>query len=687
MNGASDDDIQQRLERLQAKMQRLKDAKSHQPQALQHTLYAAEMDSPESRVEAIRKRLHELKQRARISTENKPMSSLEERLKKAQARLTEMKSRYDGATVPTTPDVATSAYQPPFHPPSYHPAYPAANHAQSYSWPQQQPSAADLRMVRLEQQIRQHRKMQEDMVAEQEDMFEQQQEEIAMAQQMRMLLRARQAAAAAAAPQRPPTRRPSRRQSRSESPAASSSSARRAKRRSRRSSARSLDNTSEGGFSARLEQPTSSLPQAKPHPPPRDSGRQSAPPPIQQDPPSSPDQLGGGDEDPPGRRAGDLKLDEELDKISLKIGGMSDSEEEDADAKKKEEVRKLLDAQKSMGLRRGKISLRMLVYWIIFFNRLAKSSRRTRVLRKSEHLSDFDEYYSLFSLLASRWILPAVKIPLSSVLLEAGMDLTINTTKLDANHSLKRRLLRLEIRITALCKGMVELIKGEIGEAPPRQVQNFVHRFLVSNGIYFPKDWLMQHEMDHLDMLDDGATWNMSLQRKRMMVLGFFFLRVAVPIVLMPWKVGIGRAVQGLRARNLKTVATMLYRVAVMAMENDLGKIAEDSSYVSEMLLPSSSSVFRIVPQFLVVNARRVREFADEVIKRYGMRNPLIKLQKKRESPTYAKSKTKPKREPWPATNGSAAADDEEEDSSPRDSETKNIIESKRSRFDLHEML
>mmetsp|Transcript_24886 Transcript_24886/g.39978 ORF Transcript_24886/g.39978 Transcript_24886/m.39978 type:complete len:322 (+) Transcript_24886:126-1091(+) len=226
-------------------------------------------------------------------------------------------------------------------------------------------------------------------------------------------------------------------------------------------------------------------------------------------------------------------------------------------------------------------------------------------------------------LLASRWIIPALKTPLTSVLLESSMDLTINASSKEG-HSIKRKLMRLEIRTTAICKGLLRLAEGGPSLRMPRQLQNFISQFLVRDGIYFPLDWLFNHEIENLETDSDGAIQYMNQDRKRMLIIGFFIYRVVVSFIQMPWKLGIGRQVQGgMRVKNLKTIATIIYRIANIALSYYFEDLPEHEEYISEMVFPTSSPVHKLDHPFLKTNALRLNKFADILIDRYGTKEAI----------------------------------------------------------------
>ncbi|GAB5367357.1 hypothetical protein AAMO2058_001223400 [Amorphochlora amoebiformis] len=274
---------------------------------------------------------------------------------------------------------------------------------------------------------------------------------------------------------------------------------------------------------------------------------------------------------------------------------------------------------------RGLRKLRALVRWVIFCMRIRKAAMMSRKLRKREILQDFNEFYKVFILLGSRWIMPALRRAVTSILMDYSMDLNIPAHEVkEAPHTIKRRAMRIEIRVTAICKGLLQLAHAQtVDLMMPRQLQNFVATFLLREDTYFPRGFLLAFEKQHLHLLPDGALSKMNTHRRRMLVITFFVLKLAVLAIQKPWKIGLGRRIQGFRVRNLKTIATMLYRSAMTAIKSDVGPTIEDNRYISENIHPLGHRIHRFDHSLLHTNARRLLEFADCIIKRYGTRQAI----------------------------------------------------------------
>ncbi len=296
----------------------------------------------------------------------------------------------------------------------------------------------------------------------------------------------------------------------------------------------------------------------------------------------------------------DIKLDDGL------LGPEDDKEfEEDMQRRKRKKLR-------VPGMKR-RLTLRAVAYWCIFCLRVKRLANVSRMERRTETLEDFMEFSAVFSLLASRWVLPALKLPINSIQSDSGIDLTVTG---QAGHAARRKLMRLEIRVSALCEALMSLARGKLRDCPemPGQLENFVRKFLVGNRTWFPDGWLYEHEAANLSFQNDGATVHMTPNRMVMMVIGYFILRVVNSIVLTPWKWGMGRPVQGVRMRNLKTVASTLYVVAKHALR-ERGVSMMDDQHVLDHLLPRGNPVYQISSEpWIRRNSVRLDSFAVEIL-------------------------------------------------------------------------
>ncbi|OQS02698.1 hypothetical protein THRCLA_04947 [Thraustotheca clavata] len=198
---------------------------------------------------------------------------------------------------------------------------------------------------------------------------------------------------------------------------------------------------------------------------------------------------------------------------------------------------------------------------------------------KADEEKAFMNMLSVYFDATKTWLSKEIKIPILSVL----QDTKLNFASEVSDKGLKKKLNALFVRkqtatpdtllqLKVRLKGIVDAIvkTAEKSGSIPKPILIFLLK-LVSDGVYFPPQYLSSEECSGLEFNVLGATRNMNLPfsdredyytRFNLIVLDFILIRVVIPhIVLRPHECGIGGRAKPPKdtENNLKVLATGLY--------------------------------------------------------------------------------------------------------------------------------
>jgi hypothetical protein len=240
---------------------------------------------------------------------------------------------------------------------------------------------------------------------------------------------------------------------------------------------------------------------------------------------------------------------------------------------------------------KGKSRFRAIVCAMQFLIRSKRQCIMREVTFKHRITKNFKNGLGVYIDLMRRWIKPAFKLAVISVLKDPKMELQLTKHKISlfrkvSNRTLEKRLLQIRVRTRSMCHNLVDMLDDEDRPFPSALV-SFCEEYLLVERTHFPdvrtqtigmmngqpadphselQPYLLPSEMHQLEFDGYGAACNLAPFHHQMLCMNLFLTRVGISLILRPHEMGIRMPQIKHASSNLRIIASVMYAAVRLAL-------------------------------------------------------------------------------------------------------------------------
>ncbi|CAG9333939.1 unnamed protein product [Blepharisma stoltei] len=212
---------------------------------------------------------------------------------------------------------------------------------------------------------------------------------------------------------------------------------------------------------------------------------------------------------------------------------------------------------------RGKSLFRAIGYAVLFPIMAISSLLEKKGKKKFENINNMESSIKIFTEVAKEWTMKAIKIPLTSILNDPKLDLSLSNkdNNLRETEFIKAKILKTQVRVKGILDCLRENTTEELMRVPLRV---FIDK-LIDDGSYIPQDYLMPFERSRLETDEFGALWQQNDNKRKMLVATFFISRIIVrDFCLNSQENHIPVRPGSKTQQNLRTIGSILQHIVLM---------------------------------------------------------------------------------------------------------------------------